>query len=145
MKIRLATEADGLAISEVFVAARDRMTYLPRITEPFRSTLGGLFIERHPLWVAEEGRRVVGFVSLDDAHVVHLYVEPPAQNRGIGTTLLGFAKAERPTGLDLWVFQKNDGARRFYERYDFRLVRLTDGADNMEREPDAFYEWTPPR
>jgi hypothetical protein len=39
------------------------------------------------------------------------------------------------------VFQRNEDARRFYERRGFRLVRLTDGADNMEREPDALYAW----
>ena len=41
----------------------------------------------------------------------------------------------------LWVFQKNEGARRFYERHGFELVKLTDGAENMEREPDALYRW----
>ena len=41
------------------------------------------------------------------------------------------------------MFQKNDGARRFYERHGFRLVELTDGGSNMEKEPDARYEWLP--
>ena len=41
------------------------------------------------------------------------------------------------------MFQKNEGARRFYERHGFRLVRLTDGDGNMEKEPDALYEWRP--
>ena len=72
-----------------------------------------------------------------------LYVDPEAQNRGVGTALLDQAKALRPDGLVLWVFQKNEGARRFYERHGFRLVKLTDGAENMEREPDALYEWQP--
>jgi ribosomal protein S18 acetylase RimI-like enzyme len=49
-----------------------------------------------------------------------------------------------PDGLQLWVFQKNVGARRFYERHGFRLVELTDGAGNEENEPDARYEWRPP-
>ena len=55
--------------------------------------------------------------------------------------MLEHAKTVSPERLELWVFQKNDGARRFYERHGFRLVRLTDGADNMEREPDALYAW----
>jgi len=45
----------------------------------------------------------------------------------------------------LWVFQKNLDARRFYERHEFRLERLTDGSSNMEREPDALYAWLPER
>ena len=43
--------------------------------------------------------------------------------------------------LRLWVFQENVGARRFYERRGFRLVRETDGAGNEEKEPDALLEW----
>ena len=73
----------------------------------------------------------------------HIYVHPDAQNLGLGSLLLGTVKARLPGGFQLWVFQKNDGARRFYERRGFRLVKLTDGEGNMEREPDALYEWTP--
>ena len=46
-------------------------------------------------------------------------------------------KELRPGGFTLWVFQRNTGARRFYERRGLRLVELTDGAGNDEREPDA--------
>ena len=45
-----------------------------------------------------------------------LYVEPTEQNRGVGAALLEKAKELRPDGFYLWVFQKNDGARRLYER-----------------------------
>jgi putative acetyltransferase len=68
-------------------------------------------------------------------------VEPADQSRGVGSALLDQAKALRPQRLYLWVFQKNTGAIRFYERHGFRLVKLTDGAENMEREPDALYAW----
>ena len=46
--------------------------------------------------------------------------------------------------MRLWTFQRNQRARRFYERRGFRLVLLTDGADNEEKEPDALYEWRRP-
>ena len=48
-----------------------------------------------------------------------------------------------PGGFRLWVFQANAGARRFYERHGLRVVRLTDGAANEEKTPDALYEWLP--
>lgn len=48
-----------------------------------------------------------------------------------------------PDGFVLWTFQKNEGARRFYERHGFRVVKLTDRRDNMEQEPDVQYEWRP--
>jgi GNAT superfamily N-acetyltransferase len=46
-------------------------------------------------------------------------------------------------GLRLWTFQKNEGARRFYERHGFDVVEMTDGAGNEEHEPDVLYAWTP--
>jgi ribosomal protein S18 acetylase RimI-like enzyme len=140
--IRRATPADAEAIGRVFLGARDEMAYLPRIPDPDRPRLGPLFVERHRLWVWDEEGEVVGFVGVGDGEVSHLYVAPAAQGRGIGTALLEHAKGLSPEQLTLWVFQRNDSARRFYERHGFRLVRETDGAENMEREPDALYAWT---
>ena len=139
--IRRATPADADAVGRVFVAARDEMAYLPRIEDDARSWLGTLFVERHRLWVWDSDGGVSGFVGVDDGEVSQLYVTPSAQGRGIGTALLEHAKAVSPEGLTLWVFQKNEGARRFYERQGFGLVRLTDGAETIEREPDALYVW----
>jgi ribosomal protein S18 acetylase RimI-like enzyme len=127
----------------VFVAVRDEMTYLPRISDEHRPLLGGWFIERDELWVSEEDGRINGFFSLKGRELSHINVEPDAQNRGVGAEMLAEAKRLRPEGLELWVFQKNEGARRFYERQGFELVKLTDGAENMEREPDALYAWRP--
>lgn len=59
---------------------------------------------------------------------------------GIGEVLLAQAKRLRPRGLQLWTFQSNTGARRFYERHGFVAVEQTDG-DNEEGAPDVRYEW----
>jgi GNAT superfamily N-acetyltransferase len=141
--IRRASAEDAAAIGEVFVAARDQMTYLPRIPEEDRQHLGEWLFERHELWVDEEDKAVVGFVAFSETMLDHIYIRPDMQGRGVGLRLLNTAKANRPRGLELWVFQKNAGARRFYERHGFRLVELTDGTRNMELEPDARYEWRP--
>jgi putative acetyltransferase len=139
--IRRATRDDEAAIGDLFACARDEMTYLPRIAAEDRPLLGGRFFARAELWVAEEDGRVVAFAGVSGNELTHLYTDPPAQNRGVGTALLDHMKSLRPERLELWVFQKNDGARRFYERNGFQLVRLTNGAENMEQEPDALYEW----
>ena len=140
--IRRATAEDATDISRIYVAARDEMTYLPRIDDETRPKLGGWFLDRWPMWVAEQEGRVVGFVSLSESMIEQIYVDPAAQNRGIGTALMDLAKRERPNRLELWVFQQNERARRFYRRHGFRLVALTDGSGNMEKTPDAKYEWT---
>ena len=141
--IRRATPEDATAIGQVFVRARDGMTYLPRIPDEDRPKLGGWIVERHEVWVAEQDGIVTGFIGLEPGYLSHIYVDPSAQNRGIGTALLAHAKALLPDGMQLWVFQRNEGARRLYEREGFRLVELTDGQGNMEQEPDARYEWAP--
>jgi GNAT superfamily N-acetyltransferase len=119
------------------------MAYLPRIPDADRPRLGRWIVERHEVWVAERDGHVVGFAALGAGWLDHLYVDPEAQNAGIGTTLLEHAKRLQPGGLQLWTFQRNDGARRFYERHGFLEVERTDGSGNMEQEPDARYEWRP--
>jgi RimJ/RimL family protein N-acetyltransferase len=43
--------------------------------------------------------------------------------------------------LQLWVFQRNTRAIRFYEHNGFQKVKETDGALNEEKLPDAMFEW----
>ena len=119
------------------------MRYLPELhTEAeTRGWIRELLAGRAEVWVAEDDRRVVGYAALGEDWLEHLYVRPDEQGRGVGAALLAVAKERRRRGLR--VFQKNVGARRFYERHGFRLVQLTDGRANEEREPDALYEWRP--
>jgi GNAT superfamily N-acetyltransferase len=119
------------------------MTYLPRFADSDRNAVGGWIVRDNEVWVAEEQGVVVGFAGLEVGWLNHIYVDPARQGHGIGTGLLDRAKALQPRGLQLWVFQRNDGARRLYERHGFRLVELTDGAGNAEHQPDARYEWRP--
>ena len=86
------------------------------------------------------GRRRSGYCAFRDGWVEHLYVDPAAQGRGLGSALLNQAMVGQ-SHLKLWAFQKNTLAIRFYSRRGFRLVELTDGSGNVEREPDALYEW----
>jgi GNAT superfamily N-acetyltransferase len=100
-------------------------------------------VERHEVWVAEPHADVVGFVGLRPGWVDHMYVDPRAQNAGIGTAMLDHAKRLHPGGLQLWAFQQNVGAHRFYLRHGFHVVERTSSEGNIEREPDARYEWVP--
>ena len=71
----------------------------------------------------------------------HLYVRPDAQDFGVGLRLLDHVKTQGPHGFQLWCFQANAGARRFYERQGLTLAKMTDGSDNEEKLPDALYLW----
>jgi GNAT superfamily N-acetyltransferase len=78
---------------------------------------------------------------LADGWVEQLYVDPEHTGAGIGSRLIELAKDRSPAGLQLWTFQANEGARRFYERHGFTVVELTDGAGNEEHQPDVRYAW----
>jgi ribosomal protein S18 acetylase RimI-like enzyme len=145
MRIRAACEEDAGPIADVFCSARAGMTYLPRLhtAAETRTWVAEVVLGTYEVLVADDGGRVVGFEALGDGVLEHLYLHPAAQGQGLGTRLLVEAKERRPAGLRLWVFQRNEGARRFYERHGFRCLRLTAGEDNDEREPDALYEWRP--
>ena len=123
------------------------MEYLPPVPDDAAAPIADRIREHEEVWVAEEDGRLLGFLGIEHSTnlgapvLERIYVEPAAQNRGVGRALLEKAKELRPDELYLWVFQKNEGARRLYERHGFELVKLTDGAENIEREPDALYRW----
>jgi putative acetyltransferase len=149
VKIRRAREDEIEPLTDLFIRARNEMDYLPRVPDEAAVPIAARIREHEEVWVAEEDGRLVGFLGIEASRTLggapvleKLYVEPADQNRGIGSALLDKAKELRPEELYLWVFQKNP-ARKLYERHGFRLVKLTDGADNMEREPDALYLWNP--
>ena len=145
--LRRARAEDANAVADVFVAAFAGLDFLPVLhTEAeTRRWISATLLPTHEVWVAERDGQVVGFAALGDALLGHLYVRPDAQGRGIGGALLAKAKERRPAGFDLWVFQQNEGARRFYERHGLTCVELTDGSGNEERTPDARYAWSPTR
>ena len=134
------------AIAALFRRSFGTLTFLPTLHTPEedRAFFGGVVADRET-WVWEEDGAILGFAALSDAELTHIYVEPDAHGRGIGGALLDRAKERRPDGFQLWVFQQNGSARRFYERRGFVFVRETDGSDNEERTPDALYAWHPPR
>ena len=143
MRLCRATAGDLDGLDEDFALARDGMfAYLPRLhtRDEDRGFLRHL-VATTEVWVAEEGERVAGFVSLDGDLLAHIFAHP--HGLGAGSALLEKAKERRPGGFHLWVFQRNEGARRFYERHGLRLAELTDGAGNEQRLPDARYEWRP--
>jgi GNAT superfamily N-acetyltransferase len=145
MEVRLATTADADALADVFIPSYGSLTFLPRLhtDEEDRAFIRDVVLVQHEVWLAEVDGRVVGFVALSEDMLVHLYVHPEAQGRGGGSALISRAKERRPHGFTLWVFQQNEGARRFYEANGLELVELTDGSGNEEKTLDALYEWRP--
>ena len=99
-----------------------------------------VLLPENETWIAEVDGQPVAYVAFHPGWLEHLYVLPAYQGRGIGPTLM--AKAlEDGSARELWTFQKNARARKFYEDRGWVLVELTDGQGNREKEPDARYAW----
>lgn len=92
------------------------------------------------VWGRFEGDVLSGIIAFRDGWIEQLYVLPAAQGRGVGTELLDVAKRACDR-LELWTFQRNTRAHRFYEARGFVQVEQTAGARNEEREPDTRYVW----
>jgi len=93
------------------------------------------------VWGAFDGDALLGLIAFREGWIDQLYVLPDAHGLGSGSALLQIAQ-KAFARLQLWTFQRNQAARRFYERRGFALVRETDGSTNEEKEPDALYIWT---
>lgn len=146
MRIRAAAMEDAEACAEIHLQARRAMAYLPQdLHTPLetRDWMRAIVFARQSVTVAESRGAVVGFLALDGLLISNLYLRPDHQSRGIGSALLEDAKRRRPDGLELWVFERNGGAIRFYERHDFITERQSDGRDNEEKVPDRLMVWRP--
>ncbi len=145
IQLRRATASDAKAVADVFLASF-HATYdfpLAHSDEEVRGWVRDRLVPTMETWVASDGDRVVGMMTITPGHLEQLYVAPDRLGEGIGRQLVELAKERSPAGLDLWTFQVNDRARRFYERNGFEAVEQTDG-DNQERQPDVRYEWSAP-
>ena len=145
--IRRGGADDARAAADLYLRARAAALHAGSIPagvhddDDVRGYFASHIVAACELWVAEQDGALAGILVLDGDVVDQLYVEPGLTGRGIGSALLAVAKRERPRGLQLWAFQTNTGARRFYERHGFVEVRRTDGRDNEERAPDVLYAY----
>ena len=81
------------------------------------------------MWIVESGGRTIGVTifgpdSADPDHLLidALYIDEESQRHGVGGRLLDEVVTSHPAGdIVLWCAEKNDKARRFYEKNDFRI------------------------
>ena len=142
--LRPARADDGAAVAEVWLrsfAAALPTVRLAHTADEVRRWVRDELVVRADTWVAETGGAVVGVLALSPGWIDTLYLDPDARGRGIGDAFVALAQERQPQGLQLWTFQVNGPAQRFYERHGFVEVERTDGSGNQEREPDVRYRW----
>ncbi len=146
--IRAATTDEAPAVAELFLAVRRSMEHVAPAVHSDDETR---------LWVREKLFRdaavtiaimdgeIAAMMAMRPGWIDQLHVHPRFQGRGLGSALMQTAKRDERGvgGLQLWTFQGNDRARRFYARHGFVEVEMTDGLRNEEKTPDVRLAWTP--
>lgn len=135
---------DVAAIAELIAASKaDAMPWLTVVHTPSEDLwwVENVLLVEHEVSVVRDGDRLIAVLATSPGWLDQLYVVPAAQGTGIGRALVEHAKERSDGVLDLWAFQRNARARRFYESAGFIAVEFTDGAGNEEREPDVRYRW----
>lgn len=143
VEMRRADRSESDELAELL--HRVRLDNVPAIPPPvhdladMRGWMRDVVFDSYDVWAADSGGQVAGLIVLGQPDwIEHLYIDRDFSGRGLGTRLLELAKQELAGDIQLWTFQSNLGARRFYERHGFEAVQTTEG-DNEEGAPDVRY------
>lgn len=146
--LRAATTADCERIADIYLASRKRyLPYAPlaHTDAEVRVWIKEQLVSFGNVTVLVEEGAVLGFMATSNdgsyGWIDHLYLDPSAVGRGLGTLLLREATNILGAPIRLYTFQQNENARRFYRRHGFREIGFSDGALNEEKLPDVLLEW----
>jgi GNAT superfamily N-acetyltransferase len=142
-RLRHATDRDADAIAEPFFASHRLLTFLPMLhpIERYRRFVASVLLKECVVTVIEDDTGIISFLALQSEEVRQFYTRLDRIGRGAGTQLIEAVKSSGVAALELWCFQANARARRFYKARGLRAIGFPDGADNEEWVPDVRYRW----
>lgn len=138
--IRPAMPEDAQQIAEFISDIRTDTVPVVHSVAAVAEWIRDVHLPRGSSFVWAEGDTILAWVDVTEGWLNQLYCRRGSTGRGIGKALVDFAKAKSPACLQLYTFQVNVGARRFYAREGFIEVSFTDGG-NEEGQPDVLLEW----
>lgn len=143
LRLRTAADSDAFAIARLIrESKKTAMPWLP-VVHTFEEDVewvANVLLREQAVTVVTHDEDLVGVLATTPGWIEQLYVNPGQQGRGIGSSLLRSAMDAAAGPLQLWTFQRNLRARRFYERHGFLSVGATDG-ENEEKQPDVLYKY----
>ncbi|MCS5711646.1 GNAT family N-acetyltransferase [Candidatus Berkiella aquae] len=146
--LRYATTDDIHDIAKVYLRSRKELVaFAPlahsddNIHEWVRNTL----LPNEQVIVAEKNVIIIGMMSLtsedEKKWIKQLYIHPDSVGQGVGTLMIKKAKSILGSPIYLYTFEKNIGAKRFYEKHGFLAIDFDDGSGNEEHCPAILYRW----
>ncbi|MFN8413613.1 MAG: GNAT family N-acetyltransferase [Anaerolineales bacterium] len=143
--IRLYREEDFVPVTRfwfdaVNVAMPGLEERLGHTLEDARNYFQNVIVQENQIWVYELENLPVGFLGISGEFIDRLYVDPAYHRRGIGQTLMDYAKTLSPNHLWLYTHVANTVARSFYEKNGF-VAEKFGISPAPESEPDVEYHW----
>lgn len=139
--LRSARSTDAGKVGAILTAFAAETAWMPRLHSAAEDVqFAGKMIDRGWVTVAETPQGVAAFSAHNAAEVHALYVASGHRRQGLGSALLRAMQATAPR-LEVWTFQANAPAQRFYTRHGFVETTRTDGRDTDEQLPDIRYVW----
>lgn len=103
-----------------------------------------VLLDQFEVWMAEADGHPVGFMALmPPDQIAHLYIAAGHRGKGLGARFVDLARRRFPEGLQLWTFQENEEAQRFYKREGFVPVEWAEEREEDRASPDLRMAWSP--
>jgi ribosomal protein S18 acetylase RimI-like enzyme len=147
--IRPAQAGDAGAVAALYLAVRrQEMAYAPlqHSDAEVQQWLRDVLIPAGNCWLLVDHQGdLLGLISVSvdvgsRGWIDQLYLSAESRGRGLGSELLWHALGLLPRPVQLYTFEPNVGAQRFYERHGFALVARGDGRGNEEGCPDLLMQ-----
>ncbi|MCT4636862.1 MAG: GNAT family N-acetyltransferase [Bacteroidales bacterium] len=105
-----------------------------------KKTLIDMFDKCDMVCIRTEDNSIVGFLGVNNKMVEMLFVSPLYIHSGIGKRLLKFAVDEMAAN-QLYVFQENTRAVKFYEEFGFKIAEELP-VDPITNKPNSLFKMT---
>lgn len=139
MNIRLVEEKDYQQVLDILNEAIEKRIYTAQLSKANMEDRKAWFIHhssiKHPMFVAEDEERVIGWVTLTEFRAgregfrytseISYYIDNRSQGKGLGTQMMGLAiEAARELGftsLIAVIFESNLISIKLAEKHGFEL------------------------
>ena len=130
MSIRPMQQADLDAVMDLWLEANlQAHAFIPAAYWHRHAPQVRVLLPQAQVWVYERAAHICGLIGVQQDYVAGLFVARPQRSKGIGHQLLHTVKAQHER-LALSVYQRNEGAVRFYRREGFVTV-------DVQMDPDT--------